>query len=248
MEVRRSFPWLLISDVDDTLLGDAGGLDAFSRECIGVLLVLNSSRPAASVEKTFADISSGPELAGRITGMGTEVEIGGRKRSDWQEMFEGWERAPVDRLMKRMGFPAHAAEMQTAFKASFAVPRSRWTEVRKAVLAGSPGSKVICSGEGDFDVIPAAAGKDRAALWVAGELGIPASRWGVAGDSANDLAVFHAAPRAIAVGNARQELLRNADPAKTYHATRSHAWGLIEGLRRWGALAPDLTENHGNEN
>lgn len=248
MEERTISPWLLISDVDDTLLGDAGGLDAFSRECSRILLVLNSSRPAASLGRTFDALADRLRLDGRITAMGTEIEIGGRIRGEWQEQFGDWDRRPVDRLMEQAGMTPHAGEMQTRFKASFAVPRGRWGEIREAVLAVLPESKVITSGESDFDVIPIEAGKDKAALWVAEQLGVPASRWGVAGDSANDLAVFQIAPRAIAVGNSRQELLRNADPHRTYHATRSHAWGLIEGLRRWGALAPDPRTNHGNEN
>ena len=248
MEERRISPWLLISDVDDTLLGDARGLDAFSRECSKILLVLNSSRPAPSVGRTFDQVSSRLRVDGRISAMGTEIEIGGTIHSEWQEQFSGWDRGLVDRLKEHAGMRPHADEMQTRFKASFAVPRSRWVEMRSAILAVLPESKVITSGESDFDVIPGEAGKDRAALWVAKQLGIHSSRWGVAGDSANDLAVFEIAPRAIAVGNSRQELLRNADPYRTYHATRSHAWGLIEGLRRWGALAPDHQTNHGNEN
>lgn len=248
MEVPKFSRWLLISDVDDTLLGDAGGIDAFSRQCSQVLLVLNSSRPLASVRRSFEELPNPPRVDGRITAMGTEIEIRGSDCAAWQDHFADWDRGPVDRLMKRAGMRPHAAEMQTRFKASYEVPRAAWAELRSSVLTEAPRSTVITSGKSDFDVIPAGAGKDRAALWVAEHFGIPPARWGVAGDSSNDLAVFLAAPRAIAVGNSRQELLLNADPYRTYHATRSHAWGLIEGLRRWGALAPDPSENHGNEN
>ena len=73
-------------------------------------------------------------------------------------------------------------------------------------------------------------------MWVAARLGIPPERLIVAGDSGNDLAMFHAAGKAIAVGNARDELLERADPLRTFIARGPRAWGLIEGLRHWGAI------------
>ena len=57
----------------------------------------------------------------------------------------------------------------------------------------------------------------------------------VAGDSANDVLMFDAVEKAIAVGNAREELLRVADPVKTYFAKGRCAAGIIEGLRHYGA-------------
>jgi hypothetical protein len=228
--------WLLVSDVDDTLAGDEGGLAAFSRVARSVVLVLNSSRPKESVLKTLESVPASFRPDGIITALGTEISLAGVEQTDWTGRFDGWNRGPVDDLMRGIGAIPHPPEMQTRFKASYSVPKVRWDEVRGRVLALAPGSRVIASGDSDFDVIPAAAGKDRATLWVAGRLDVPLSRLVVAGDSGNDLAMFDASPRAIAVGNARAELLDRADPARTFFASRPHAWGVIEGLRHWGAI------------
>lgn len=234
-EEKASPDWLLVSDIDDTLAGDDEGIAAFSRH--RVRLVLNSSRPLASVRKTMSAFPAALRIDGVITGLGTEILLDGIFQTEWTARFTGWDRGPVDEIMARAGMPRHPDEMQTPFKASFAVPRDRRNELHALVRAAVPDSRIILSGDSDFDVIPALGGKDHATLWVAGKLGIDPARLIVAGDSGNDLAMFQAAGKAIAVGNARAELLDRADPATTYFAKGKRAWGLIEGLHHWGALA-----------
>ena len=234
MQKQASPAWLLVSDIDDTLAGDDEGIAAFSRH--QVRLVLNSSRPLGSVRETMAGFPAELRIDGVITALGTEILLDGALQTDWTDRFAGWDRGPVDDLMARAGMQPHPAEMQTPFKASFSVPCERWDEFHTAVRAAAPASRIIASGDSDFDVIPALGGKDHATLWVAGRLGIDPARLIVAGDSGNDLAMFLAAGKAIAVGNARAELLDRADPARTYFAKGTRAWGLIEGLRHWGAL------------
>jgi sucrose-6F-phosphate phosphohydrolase len=237
MEDPDSPRWLLVSDVDDTLTGDEGGLAAFSQLARSVVLILNSSRPRESVLRTLENLPPAFRPDGWITALGTEISIPGRPTSGWTDGFRDWDRAPVDVVMRAMGAVPHPPEMQTPYKASYAVPKERWDEVTSLLTDISPENRVIASGESDFDVIPAAAGKDRATLWVAEQLGTPLSRLVVAGDSGNDLAMFHVSPRAIAVGNARPELLDQADPRRTFFASRPRAWGVIEGLRHWGAIS-----------
>lgn len=236
MEDRCSSRWLLVSDVDDTLAGDDRGLSDFARDCGEVLLVLNSSRPRASVLRTLERFPPGLRVDGVITALGTEILLNGADPAEWTAGFKGWSRRSVDQLMERAGVSAHASEFQTALKASFSVPRVRWQELSREVLAIAPASRIIVSGESDFDVIPAAAGKDRAMLWLTRHLGVSLERLVVSGDSGNDLAMFDASPRAIAVGNARTELLEKADPDRTYFARGDRARGVIEGLRHWGAI------------
>lgn len=232
----KAFPdWLLVSDVDDTLAGDEEGIAAFSRH--RVPLVLNTSRPLGSLRMTMAAFPAGLRVDGVIAGLGTEIQLGGAFQSEWTARFAAWDRGPVDEIMAGAGMPPHPEEMQTPFKASYSVPRGRWEDLHARVRAASPASRIIASGDSDFDVIPALGGKDHATLWVAGKLGIDPGRLIVAGDSGNDLAMFQAAGKAIAVGNARAELLERADPARTYFSEGNRAWGLIEGLRHWGALA-----------
>ena len=70
--------WLLVSDVDDTLLGDDEALSRLLSaldEAGTVLLALNSSRPLASVRQTLDSLGSTQTLApvALIGAMGTEM-------------------------------------------------------------------------------------------------------------------------------------------------------------------------------
>lgn len=231
--------WLLVTDVDDTLVGDRCSLREFSEASHSLLVVLNSSRPRASLDATMKALPAGLRIDGVVSALGTEIEIGGWPCCEWNKRFATWDRAVVDRIMADAGCAPHAAEMQTKHKASFSVPRSLWPTLREAILLAAPDSSVITSGVSDFDVIPAAAGKGEGALEVVRLLGLPRHRMIVAGDSGNDLAMFHVADRAIAVGNARSELIAGADPARTYFARAPRAAGILEGLLHWGALCPN---------
>lgn len=236
MADQNSSRWLLVSDVDGTLTGNDGGVRALAGLGGQVSLVLNSSRPRASVAETLHRLPSCLRVEGLITGMGTEVFLMGSDQEDWTSSFRDWDRRPVDEFMGKLGIMPHRPEFQARYKASFSVPAERWPFFRRRVLGIAPGSRVITSGESDFDVIPAKAGKAKAMSWVMRQLGFVPSRVIVAGDSGNDLDMFKAARMGIAVSNARPELVEQVNPAKTYFAALPHALGIVEGLGYWGAL------------
>lgn len=236
MRLPDSLQWLLVTDVDDTLVGDWCSLRDFSRFSESVLVVLNSSRPRASIGATLKEFPPALRIVGIISALGTEIEIDGRPCSGWTDRFRTWDRSVVDDIMAEAGCEAHPSEMQTRYKASFAAPESKWPMLRGEIQRRVPDARVITSGTSDFDVIPAAAGKGAAALEVLRVLAMSRDRLIVAGDSGNDLSMFEVADRAIAVGNARAELIAGADPARTYFARAERAAGLLEGLLHWGAL------------
>jgi sucrose-6-phosphatase len=174
------------------------------------------------------------------------VCIEGRELPQWTERFEGWDRGVVDRLMADLGFEPHPPELQTPFKASFRVPQPQWTAARAAIAQTGLPAQVITSGSSDFDVLPPAAGKGSATLFLTEHLGVPIERLIVAGDSGNDAAMFRISPRGIVVGNARPELCGAVDRSRVYFARGARAAGLLEGLvhyRAVGGGAPRTTEN-----
>jgi len=233
--------WLLISDVDDTLTGDERALRAFVDAVAGnapkLKVALNSSRPAASVDRTVAEVFPAdfkPDAI--ITAMGTQIRIDGQWADDWTDRFAGWPRAAIAAVVAGLGHRAHDEEYQTEYKASFAVPRG---EAQEKVIAelkrGDLPCRVIASGSDDLDILPPGGGKDNATLFLAERFGVdPGRRLIVAGDSANDLAMFHVAGRAIAVGNARDELIHAMSKHTAYHAKAHHAAGVLEGLQHFG--------------
>jgi len=235
--------WLLVTDVDDTLIGD----DASLRQLLdtlpgaGILLALNSSRPRESVARTIEEAwpsgAAPPDAV--ITGLGTEIDYATSGHDDaWQHRFDGWPHDEVDRVVGGLGFVRHAEEFQTRFKASYAVPSAAASDVEAALDAAGIARRTISSGDSDFDVIPAGAGKAEAMFRVADCLEIPRDRVIVAGDSGNDLVMFEQASRGVVVGNARRELRERVDRDRAYLATAEYAAGILEALQEWG-LVPE---------
>lgn len=227
--------WLLVSDIDDTLDGDRQALFDFARQWTSLLLVVNSSRPRRSVERTLQQFPRELKIHGSITALGTEISLLGEELSTWSDRFRPWCREEIFQYLRRAGFRPHDEEFQAPYKVSFAVPRPCWAEVGRALRDRFDGLQIVQSGESDFDVIPASAGKGAATLEVARRLEIPPARLVVAGDSGNDLSLFAVSEMAVAVGNARPELREHADPDRTYFARAPRAAGLTEGLRHWMA-------------
>lgn len=236
-------PWLLVSDIDDTLTGDRDAMEALGaalgRNRARLWFAVNSSRPAASVAQTLAQdfpATLAPDAV--ITALGTEITLTGQGLDGWQDQFAGWPREAVFAALAGLGHRPHRDEFQTPFKVSFAVPQPAQGEARACLEEAGLGCRIIASGADDFDVIPPNAGKDAATLYLGERLGLGPDAIVVAGDSGNDLAMFRAAGHAIAVGNARRELLDEMQAATGFHATRRHAGGVLEGLIHFGVLGP----------
>lgn len=242
-------PWLIVSDIDDTLTGDRDALLELLEMLKGaearLYFVLNSSRPAASVEETLRSYFPSDFVPdGLITGLGTEMHVDGAFLSDWSDRFLNWPRQDIVELILGLGHAPHPAAFQTPGKASFSVPDRAAVDLVLQVLADKAlPFQAIYSGESDLDIIAPGAGKDAAMRFLAGHFGIASGRLVAAGDSGNDLAMFEAADRAIAVGNARGELRAASPRPKTYFANAHHAAGVLEGLRALGIL--DCTEGNG---
>ncbi|MHA7773665.1 HAD-IIB family hydrolase [Roseibium sp. M-1] len=234
--------WLLVSDIDDTLTGNRSDLDHLWRQLQdqghGIRLALNSSRPAASVDRTLqVDFPPDFEPDAIITGLGTEIRLGGYFLESWQRQFLDWPCGKVHEIVGNLGYTAHEKQFQTRGKASFAVPLRHDAErVLDALRRADIPFRHIYSGASDLDILAPGAGKDAAMRHLAEHLGIPLERTVAAGDSGNDLAFFEAAGHAIAVGNARRELVEAMPKEKSYHAAAHHAAGVLEGLTVLGLL------------
>jgi sucrose-6F-phosphate phosphohydrolase len=239
-----SRPWLLVADVDDTLTGDREALETLWNAVVShrerLLLVLNSSRPAASVDTTIEQcFPAGFAPDAIITAMGTQIRVDGAWLDEWGSRFLDWPRERIVAIVESLGFEPHADEFQAPAKASFAVPGHDSAAKVLNILAGNGlRFEAFHSGDSDLDILAPGAGKDQAMRFLAGFYDIPLERVVAAGDSGNDLAMFEAAGRSIAVGNARAELIEAVSKEKTYCAKARHAAGVLEGLVDLGIL-PD---------
>lgn len=235
--------WLLVSDVDDTLLGDDEALArlarAFSESSDRLVVAYNSSRPCTSLRQSLEKNSVLPTPDYLIGAMGTEIQKGesGEPLTDYTKYLgQDWHRDQIAALMEDMGFQPHPDEYQTPLKASYDVPNEEaYRRVVERLKDADLKAKVIYSGDKNLDIIPPRAGKGNVIKYLCQRLGIQGNHVVVAGDSGNDLQMFKSPYRGIVVGNADSDLKAKKGD-NIYHANATHAAGVLEGLRYWGVL------------
>ena len=220
-------PTLLVSDLDDTLIGDGsvlvGLVEYLTRRRID--LVVNSSRPVPSVRRDLDRV--GLPAAGVIGALGTQIERNGVRDLEYEARFGWFPRGRVSAVLERLG-PAHASEFQGPAKVSHAVPRELWSVAEHEIVAIDPRLRVVTSGASNLDVIPRAAGKAHATGYVARAYGLSAADVVTAGDAEIDAEMLLLG-RGIAVANAT-DALRAAVVGSAYVAAAPRAAGVLEGL------------------
>jgi len=238
----RSVRWLLVSDVDDTLLGDDAALQqlALAWQAAPYLTVAyNSSRPCASLRQTLAENPYLPAPDYLIGAMGTEIRHGssGRVLTDYtRHLQQGWQLDRITTIINQMQLIAHPPQYQTPLKASFDVPGVEiYHQVVDRLHRAGLAAKVIYSGGKNLDIIPVQAGKGAVISYLYQKLQINPEQVVVAGDSGNDIEMFVPPYRGIVVANADNDLKqKHAD--HIYHAQRACAAGVLEGLYYWRVL------------
>jgi hydroxymethylpyrimidine pyrophosphatase-like HAD family hydrolase len=227
MVAGMSPPSLLVSDLDDTLIGVGSAfvdlVEYLTRRRID--LVINSSRPVPSVRSDLERV--GLPVAGVIGALGTQIDRNGVRDVGYEVRFDWFPRTRIAAVLERLG-PAHAPEFQGPAKVSHAVPREHWRMAEQQVVAIDPRLRVVTSGASNLDVIPRAAGKAHATDYVARRYGLTTADVVTAGDSEIDAEML-VLGRGIAVANAT-DALRSAVTGIAYVATAPRAAGVLEGL------------------
>jgi sucrose-6F-phosphate phosphohydrolase len=239
--VRRD--WLLVSDVDGTLLGDERAVREFARWYADARrtlhLALNSGRFFHSVRES-ARLAGLPEADAYIGGVGTDICFppAGERLAGWPEIDAAWDESVIRGVCAEFGeLKLQPDEFLSPYKISYYghhLDAAYLEQLRQRLAAAGQKVRIIYSSRRDLDVLPAGANKGAAVARLAKHLGIDPSRVIVAGDSGNDLDMFQQGFRGIVVANAHPELKALRDP-NVFHATKSHAAGVLEGLENWMA-------------
>ena len=240
---------LFSSDLDGTLLGNPESAQRFKHawEALDAkhrpMLVLNSGR---SVKDTSALIAARrlPEPDYIIGGVGTEL-YNWRTQADEPEFNaqfgEGWDLAKVEEIMRSMpGVERQPPEFLHPYKSSWDLPRADRTkidELRRRFAADGLQVNVVYSSLRDLDVLPSRANKGNALAWLCTRLGIALDAVLVAGDTANDSAMFLLpGVHGIAVENAQPELFEAVVKLPVFVPRQVMADGVLEGLKHFGVI------------
>lgn len=246
-------PFLLITDLDNTLVGLDTALDELNqkldqhRQKYGTRLIYSTGRsPTLYRELEEEKGLLKPDVL--ILSVGTEIYYQGQDAIDtgWAErLSQGWNQAEVRAVGSHFAdlVPQPETE-QRPYKVSYFLSEAAAKEViprfDKALRDRGIDAQLIYSGGQDLDILPRHANKGNAMGFIREQLGIGSEHTIACGDSGNDLSMFQARDeRGIIVGNARPELLEwhylNPNPNR-YLAKNHCAAGILEGLQHFGFL------------
>jgi sucrose-6F-phosphate phosphohydrolase len=235
-------PYALISDVDDTMLGNDDALLEFARyhrkHARDFALVYASGRMVESLERLIkATHLPWPEAI--IAGVGSEI-----RRFPGLDPIPGWhERVPAgwdaDRVRATLAGESDLADQpddaQSSYKVSYyledAAPERLHALTGRLRNEGIEADAIYSSGR-DLDFLPSGMNKGTAAVHLAKTWQVPPDRVMVAGNSGNDAALFDHGFMGIVVGNAHEEL-RRLDGPRVYLAREGHARGVLAGVKHW---------------
>ena len=242
MHTVKTLPWMAVSDLDGTLLGDAAATDRFrawwSQLRHSRRLVYASGRFYASIVASIREWDL-PAPDAIIANVGTDVRLYpcGIPLIEWaSRWWTQWQIEDVESLLDReMGLELQPQQCQSTFKRSYFVPNVdlEWlSNVRNRLRERHVAAELVYSSNRDLDVLPAGVNKGSAVEFLAQLWHIPRTRVLVAGDSGNDLCMFQQGFRGVVVANAQAELAEAIGP-NIYHSQGEYAEGVIEGFNHW---------------
>lgn len=245
---------LLITDIDNTLLGDQAALERLmeiistNRDRMGFGVA--SGRALELIQKALRE--NGIEHVDVvIAGVGSEIYYGAKYIPDkgWASLLRSkWKPEKIRSALAELPFLQMQEDLhtQSEFKISYDLddsvdPKEALPRVHAALTKARLAYSLIFSHGTFVDILPHRASKGKAVRYLAGKWNFPLERVATAGDSGNDRDMLMGQTAGIVVGNHDEELesLKSAKYSRVYFADAHCAGGIIEGLQRWGLLKPD---------
>lgn len=240
--------WVFVSDVDNTLLGDAPALGELLQwlavKANDVAFGIATGRSLESAAKVLRQWGvRAPDVL--ITSVGSEIYYGPNFSRDegWTHYIRHqWRRDDLAVAMK--GFPGLRLQRrmeQGEFKLSYLANPDRMpplSEMRRHLHGLNLHANIIFSHDRYLDVLPRRASKGHALRYLAYKWGVPLGRFLVAGDSGNDMEMMSGDTLGVVVGNHSEELAKLRDEHQVFFAASPFARGILEGIDHYGFGIP----------
>lgn len=236
---------LMITDIDNTLIGD----DASLYQLLNLLDENRSSlawgvATGRSLELTLEAMTEHnipmPDIL--ICSVGTEMYYGPDLRMDkgWQQHISHmWKPELIKETLQQFDYLVfQEAEGQRSHKISYYLDNKddQLQQIRQALDEQKLSCQVIYSHGQFLDILPRRASKGKAVDYLLYKYEFLPRYVMVAGDSGNDADMLEGKARGLIVGNHSEELENLKDAPRVYFSTGKYAAGIIEGLYHYGLI------------
>ncbi|HEY9770619.1 MAG TPA: sucrose-phosphate phosphatase [Coleofasciculaceae cyanobacterium] len=253
MNAPNTNPFLFVTDLDNTLVGDDTALAELNQKLANHREQYNSKIVYATgrslyLYRLLAEAKSLLPPDALITAVGTEMYFDQNQSQydlEWAEILsQGWNREAIVAIASEFKqLQSQPNSEQNPFKISYylaeAVAAETISQLKSALSERGYEIKLIYSAGQDLDLLPKNGDKGLAVQFLRRRWDISPKKTIVCGDSGNDISMFQGQEKSLIVSNAKPELLQwyevNSD-RNNYLAKSPCAGGILEGLKHFGFL------------
>ena len=236
---------LLITDIDNTLIGDDDSLyqllDLLDKHRRELAWGVATGRSLGLTLDAMTEYNIPmPDIL--ICSVGTEMYYGPDLRLDtgWQQhISHKWKPEFIKEMLAQFDFlVSQEAEGQRSHKISYYLENKddRLQQIQQALNERKLRCQVIYSHNQFLDILPHRASKGKAVNYLRFKYDFLPRHIMVAGDSGNDADMLQGNTRGLIVGNHSEELAYLKDAPRVYFSQGEYAAGIIEGLQHYGFL------------
>ncbi len=239
------FDRLIVTDLDNTLTGDAEALAQFTallsdNEHIGFCIATGRRLDSALA---LIDQLGLPRPDVIATDAGTQLHYGEKLTTDrsWRRQIGyAWKPSEIHTLLDKLpGLFLQRKSHQSEFKISYEIDAKvapSLTKIKKKLREAGLRTKVILSLGMYLDILPVRGGNEMAIRHLMWKWGFSPENVLVAGDSGNDVGMLRGRTLGVVVSNYSPELERLRNHPRIHFAKQSHARGVIEGINYYNFL------------
>ncbi|XOB65882.1 HAD-IIB family hydrolase [Deferribacteres bacterium DY0037] len=234
---------LLVTDIDNTLLGSEEALErfkAFYSENSGKFVFCVATGRHLNSAKEVLKENGVPTPDIFITSVGSEIYYTSELKRDslWSDHIGvDWKPNEIKKLMKDIvGVTPQPVNGMRDFKISYFYDEQKFMGTRRLTRIFQDAdikAKIIISHNQYLDILPVRASKGLAVKAVAFRWDIPFENILVAGDSGNDTDMLNGSISGVVVGNYSEELEKLKGRENVFFSEEEYADGILDGVKHY---------------
>ena len=253
MNATSMNPFLFVTDLDNTLVGDDLALSELNQHLDRHRQQYNSKIVYATgrslyLYRLLASAKCLLDPDALITSVGTEMYFDRQQSQfdpEWAKILsQGWDREKIVEIASQFEhLQSQPNSEQNPFKISYylaeAVAEETIAGLKSALKDEGYNIKTIYSAGQDLDLLPKNGDKGLAVQFLRHKWNISPEQTIVCGDSGNDISMFKGQEKGLIVSNAKPELLEwyQANGSDNHYLANSTcAGGILEGMQHFSFL------------